>query len=26
VLLVSGVWNDMTVQMQIWVNGFSPAV
>jgi cytochrome c-type biogenesis protein len=26
VLLVSGVWNDMTVQMQIWVNSFSPAV
>jgi cytochrome c-type biogenesis protein len=26
VLLVSGVWNDMTVQMQIWVNTFSPAV
>jgi cytochrome c-type biogenesis protein len=26
VLLVSGVWNDMTVQMQIWVNNFSPAV
>ena len=26
VLLVSGVWNDMTVQMQIWINGFSPAV
>jgi cytochrome c-type biogenesis protein len=25
-LLVTGVWNDMTVQMQIWVNGFSPAV
>ncbi len=26
VLLVTGVWNDMTVQMQIWVNNFSPAV
>jgi cytochrome c-type biogenesis protein len=26
VLLVSGVWNDMTVQMQIWINSFSPAV
>jgi cytochrome c-type biogenesis protein len=26
VLLVSGIWNDMTVQMQIWVNSFSPAV
>jgi cytochrome c-type biogenesis protein len=26
VLLVSGVWNDMTVQMQVWVNSFSPAV
>jgi cytochrome c-type biogenesis protein len=26
VLLVTGVWNDLTVQMQIWVNGFSPAV
>jgi cytochrome c-type biogenesis protein len=25
-LLVTGVWNDMTVQMQIWVNSFSPAV
>jgi cytochrome c-type biogenesis protein len=25
-LLVSGVWNDMTVQMQIWVNNFTPAV
>jgi cytochrome c-type biogenesis protein len=25
-LLVTGVWNDLTVQMQIWVNGFSPAV
>jgi cytochrome c-type biogenesis protein len=26
VLLVTGVWNDMTVHMQIWVNSFSPAV
>jgi cytochrome c-type biogenesis protein len=26
VLLVTGVWNDLTVQMQIWVDGFSPAV
>ena len=26
VLLVTGVWNDMTVQMQLWVNSFSPAV
>jgi len=26
VLLVTGVWNDMTVQMEIWVNSFSPAV
>jgi Cytochrome c biogenesis protein len=25
-LLVTGVWNDMTVQMQIWVSNFSPAV
>jgi cytochrome c-type biogenesis protein len=26
VLLVTGVWNDITVQMQIWVDSFSPAV
>jgi cytochrome c-type biogenesis protein len=26
VLLVTGVWNDLTVQMQVWVNGFTPAV
>ena len=26
VLLVTGVWNDITVQMQIWVVNFSPAV
>jgi cytochrome c-type biogenesis protein len=26
VLLVTGVWNDLTVQMQIWVDSFSPAV
>jgi len=26
VLLVTGVWADLTVQMQIWVNGFTPAV
>ena len=26
VLLVTGVWADLTVQMQVWVNGFTPAV
>jgi cytochrome c-type biogenesis protein len=26
VLLVTGAWADLTVQMQIWVNGFTPAV
>ena len=26
VLLVTGVWNDLTVGMQVWVNGFTPAV
>ena len=26
VLLVTGVWNDIAVGMQIWVNGFVPAV
>lgn len=26
VLLVTGVWNDMTIAMQVWVNGFTPAV
>ncbi|MGH8971401.1 MAG: cytochrome c biogenesis CcdA family protein, partial [Actinomycetes bacterium] len=26
VLLVTGVWNDISVAMQVWVNGFTPAV
>lgn len=26
VLLVTGVWNDMTVAVQVWVNAFTPAV
>lgn len=26
VLLVTGVWTDMTVAVQVWVNGFTPAV
>ncbi|HEU4913351.1 MAG TPA: cytochrome c biogenesis protein CcdA [Actinomycetes bacterium] len=26
VLLVSGLWEDLTVAMQVWVNGFTPAV
>ena len=26
VLLVTGVWNDWTITMQVWVNGFTPAV
>lgn len=26
VLLVTGVWNDWTIAMQVWVNGFTPAV
>jgi cytochrome c-type biogenesis protein len=26
VLLVSGLWNEITVAMQVWVNGFTPAV
>ncbi len=26
VLLVTGVWNDITVQLQVWVSGFTPAV
>lgn len=26
VLLVTGAWRDMTVDLQIWVNGFTPAV
>jgi cytochrome c-type biogenesis protein len=26
VLLVTGVWNDLTVQLQVWVNGYVPAV
>jgi cytochrome c-type biogenesis protein len=26
VLLVTGVWNDLTVSMQVWVSGFTPAV
>ena len=25
-LLVTGVWNDLTVSLQVWVNGFTPAV
>jgi len=25
-LLVTGVWNDLTVHLQVWVNGFTPAV
>jgi cytochrome c-type biogenesis protein len=25
-LLVTGVWNDLTVALQVWVNGFTPAV
>jgi len=26
VLLLTGVWNDWTIAMQVWVNGFTPAV
>jgi cytochrome c-type biogenesis protein len=26
VLLVTGLWGELTVQMQVWVNGFTPAV
>ena len=26
VLLVTGAWNDLTVSLQVWVNGFTPAV
>jgi cytochrome c-type biogenesis protein len=26
VLLVTGVWGTLTVQLQIWVSGFTPAV
>jgi cytochrome c-type biogenesis protein len=26
VLLVSGAWNELVVQLQVWVNGFTPAV
>lgn len=26
VLLVTGAWRDLTVDLQIWVNGFTPAV
>jgi cytochrome c-type biogenesis protein len=26
VLLVTGVWNDINVALQVWVNGFTPAV
>ena len=26
VLLVTGVWNHLVVQMQVWVSGFTPAV
>lgn len=26
VLLVTGVWDDITVQLQVWVNGYTPAV
>jgi cytochrome c-type biogenesis protein len=25
-LLVTGLWNDITVSMQVWVSGFTPAV
>ena len=25
-LLVTGIWNDITVQLQVWVSGFTPAV
>jgi len=26
VLLVTGLWGELTVQVQVWVNGFTPAV
>jgi cytochrome c-type biogenesis protein len=26
VLLVTGLWNHIVVQMQVWVSGFTPAV
>jgi cytochrome c-type biogenesis protein len=26
VLLVTGAWNDIVVELQIWANGFVPAV
>ncbi|MDQ1603573.1 MAG: cytochrome c-type biosis protein [Actinomycetota bacterium] len=26
VLLVTGLWNDITVSLQVWVSGFTPAV
>jgi cytochrome c-type biogenesis protein len=26
VLLVTGAWNELVVRMQVWVNGFTPAV
>lgn len=26
VLLVTGLWNELTVWLQVWVNGFTPAV
>ena len=26
VLLVTGAWNDLVVEIQIWVNDFAPAV
>jgi cytochrome c-type biogenesis protein len=26
VLLVSGLWNDITVAMRVWVSNFTPAV
>ena len=26
VLLVTGVWNDIDVALQVWVTGFTPAV
>jgi cytochrome c-type biogenesis protein len=26
ILLVTGAWNDLTIAMQVWVNGFTPAV
>jgi len=26
VLLVTGIWNELTVQLQVWVNGYVPAV